>query len=176
MYTIGKNKEKKASIVLTAVRAVCGDSQEVAYFVGVEDNPNIPGAPTIKDRISKDGWQILSADDEWIERWQITIELPKDVYFSDCEITTPGGLVIATVAIFKDTRYKGCGLHMMYPATLPIRCEFIDCNGVLRPDVAGAIEKIAQNGICLYTDNSSDKMIARVISKKLVAKYPPSYK
>lgn len=171
-----KNEDKKALIVLTAVRAVCEDSQEVAYFVGVEDNPYIPSSLTIKNEIAKNGWKILSEDDEWIERWQITIELPKDVYFRDYKVTSSDRAVIVTGAIFKDTRYKGGKLHMCHPFISPIRCEMVKHNNILQPDIVSAIEKIAQSGIRLCMDNSSEKMIARVISKELIAKYPSSHK
>ncbi|HIW08432.1 MAG TPA: hypothetical protein H9890_03395 [Candidatus Faecalibacterium intestinigallinarum] len=173
MKIIKKIEEKKALIVLTAVRAVCEDSQEVAYFVGVQDNPYIPSSHTIKTEIAKNGWKILSEDDEWIERWEITIELPKGFCFCCYKVTSSD---IVTYAIFKDTRYKDGKLHMCHPFISPVRCEMVEHDNVVQPDIASAIEKIAQSGICLCMDNSSDKMIAQVISKELIAKYPSSYK
>lgn len=155
---------------------MCEVSQEVAYFVGVEDNPYIPSSHTIKTEIAKNGWKILSEDDEWIERWQITIELPKDVYFCDYKVTSSDRAVIVTGAIFKDTRYKDGKLHMCHPFISPVRCEMVKHNNILQPDISSAIEKIAQNDIYLYIDSSSDMMSAQVISKKLIAKHPSSYK
>lgn len=154
-------KTETVSIILAAVRAVRGDTQEVVYFVGVE-NADFFGGPTIKDMISNDKWHILSEDDEWIERWRVVVKLPNNVCFRDNNIAH--GI------------YKGSNRNPLYPLVLPVRCEMIEHDDVVQPDIASAIEKIAQSGIRLCMDNSSEKMIARVISKELIAKYPSSHK